>query len=155
MNRPMGEEFRFLARQMFRHEGTFAVGNIRQLARLVERHRTQRSDMMRKLILPLVIGASALFATAASAAPLSNGPSVMPDNGIENVRMVCDDTGRCYRTHGGRRVVIERDYSDSYNYAPRDRYYRGGYGYYDSGPSVGVGIGPGGVGFGVGVGPRW
>ena len=108
---------------------------------------------MKKLILPLVIGASALFASAASAAPLSNGLSVMPDNGIENVRLVCDDAGRCYRTRGGGRVVIEREYGDSYNYYPRDRYYRGGYGYYDSGPSVGIGVGPGGVGFGFDSAP--
>ena len=53
---------------------------------------------MKKLILPLVIGTCALFASAAGAAPLSNGLTVMPDNGIENVRMVCDDAGRCYRT---------------------------------------------------------
>src|SRR5258707_10741147 len=107
---------------------------------------------MRKLILPLAIGASALFASAASAAPLSNGISVMPDNGIENVRMVCDEFGRCYRT-GGRRVVVERGY-DSYNYAPRERYIERR-GYYDDGPRVGIGVGPGGVGVGVGVGPRW
>jgi hypothetical protein len=113
--------------------------------------------MMKKLILPLAIGASALFAagTAASAAPLSNGVSAMPDNGIENVRLVCDDAGRCYRTRGGRRVVIERDYGNSYNYYPRSRYIDRDYGYYDSGPRFGVGVGPGGVGFGVGVGPGW
>jgi hypothetical protein len=110
---------------------------------------------MKKLIIPLAIGATALFASAASAAPLSNGVSVMPDNGIENVRLVCDDSGRCYRTRGSRRVVVERDYGDSYNYYPRDRYYHGGYGYYDSGPRFGIGVGPGGVGVGVGVGPGW
>ena len=109
---------------------------------------------MRKFIIPLAIGASALFATAASAAPLSTGLTVMPDNGIENVRMVCDDFGRCYRDRS-RRVVIQRSYGDSYNYYPRDRYYDRGYGYYNDGPSVGIGVGPGGVGFGVGVGPRW
>jgi hypothetical protein len=109
---------------------------------------------MKKLIIPLAIGASALFASAASAAPLSNGFSVMPDNGIENVRMVCDEFGRCYRTRGGRRVVIEQDYGDSYNYVPRERYIERR-GYYNDGPSVGIGVGPGGVGFGVGVGPRW
>ena len=108
---------------------------------------------MKKLILPLAIAATALCASAASAAPLSNGVSVMPNNGIENVRMVCDDMGRCYRTRG-RRVVIERDYNDSYNYAPRERYIERR-GYYNEGPSVGIGVGPGGVGFGVGVGPRW
>jgi hypothetical protein len=78
----------------------------------------------------------------------------MPDNGIENVRLVCDEAGRCYRTRGGRRVV-EREYGDSYNYyAPRERYIERR-GYYDDGPRVGIGVGPGGVGVGVGVGPRW
>ena len=111
---------------------------------------------MMKFIVPLAIGAGALFASTANAAPLSNGLSVMPDNGVENVRMVCDEFGRCYRTRGGRRVIVERSYGygDSYNYYPRDRYY-GHQGYYDSGPRVGIGVGPGGVGFGVGVGPGW
>ncbi len=109
---------------------------------------------MRKLILPLAIGASALFASAASAAPLSNGLAVIPDNGIENVRLVCDDAGRCYRTRGGGRVVIERDYGNSYNYYPRERYIERR-GYYDDSPRFGIGVGPGGVGVGVDVGPRW
>jgi hypothetical protein len=108
---------------------------------------------MIKLIVPLAIGAGALFASTANAALLSNGFSVMPDNGIENVRMVCDEFGRCYQTRGGRRVVVERDY-DSYNYVPRERYIERR-GYYNDGPSVGIGVGPGGVGFGVGAGPRW
>ena len=109
---------------------------------------------MNKVIISLALGAGALFATAASAAPLSNGIAVMPDNGIENVRMVCDETGRCWRQRD-RRVVIE----DSYNYAPRERYIeRRGYydgGHYNNGPSVGIGVGPGGVGIGFGAGPRW
>ena len=109
---------------------------------------------MKKLIVPFAIGAAALFASAAGAAPLSNGLSVMPDNGIENVRLVCNEFGRCYETRGGRRVIVERSYGDSYNYYPRDRYY-GHSGYYDGGPRVGIGVGPGGVGFGVGVGPGW
>lgn len=111
---------------------------------------------MNKVIISLAVGAGALFATAASAAPLSNGIAVMPDNGIENVRMVCDDSGRCWRQRGQRRVIVQ----DSYNYyAPRERYIeRRGYydgGYYNSGPSVGIGVGPAGVGVGFGVGPRW
>jgi hypothetical protein len=107
---------------------------------------------MKKVIVSLALGASALFATAASAAPLTNGIAIMPDNGIENVRMVCNEEGRCWRERGARRVVVE----DSYGYAPRERYIeRRGYndGYYNSGPSVGIGVGPGGVG--VGIGPRW
>ena len=102
---------------------------------------------MNKAIIYLALGASALFATAASAAPLVNGIAVMPDNGIENVRMVCDQYGRCWRD-GSRRVIIQ----DSYDYAPRERYDRG---YYNNGPSVGIGVGPGGVGVGFGAGPRW
>ena len=62
---------------------------------------------MNKVIIALAFGASALFATAASAAPLSNGIAVMPDNGVENVRMVCDESGRCWRQRGKRRVIVE------------------------------------------------
>ena len=110
---------------------------------------------MKKLIVALAIGAGTLLATGATAAPLSNGITVMPDNGIEQVRMVCDEFGQCYRTRGGRRIIVEREYGDSYNYyTPRERYIERR-GYYNDGPSVGVGVGPGGVGFGVGVGPRW
>lgn len=109
---------------------------------------------MKKLVFALTLGAGALFGTAASSAPLSNGVVALPDNGIENVRMVCNEYGRCWRERGARRVIVE----DSYGYAPRERYIeRRGYhdgGYY-GGPSVGIGVGPGGVGVGVGVGPRW
>jgi len=44
--------------------------------------------------------ASALFATAASAAPLSSGRAAIPDNGIENDRMVGGQYGRCWRDRG-------------------------------------------------------
>ena len=114
---------------------------------------------MKNLVVSLAVGASALFSSGAIAAPLSASSSLLPDNGVEKVRLVCDDYGRCYRTRSGGRVVIQQDYGDSYNYVPRERYVeRRGYydgGYYDNGPSVGIGVGPGGVGFGVGVGPRW
>lgn len=110
---------------------------------------------MKKLIVALAIGAGTLLATGATAAPLSNGITVMPDNGIEQVRMVCDEFDRCYRTRGGRRIIVEREYGDSYNYyTPRERYIERR-GYYNDGPSVGIGVGPTGVGVGVGVGPRW
>jgi hypothetical protein len=114
---------------------------------------------MKNAVISLAIGASALLSSGANAAPLSVSPSMLPENGVENVRLVCDDYGRCYRTRGGQRVVIQQDYGDSYNYVPRERYIeRRGYydrGYYDNGPSVGIGVGPGGVGVGFGVGPRW
>ena len=110
--------------------------------------------MNKTTVISLAVGAGALFATAASAAPLAHGLAVIPDNGIENVRMVCNEYGRCWRERGERRVIVE----DSYGYAPRERYERRGYydgGYYNNGPSVGIGVGPGGVGIGFGAGPRW
>ena len=115
---------------------------------------------MKNVLISLAIGgAGALFASGANAAPLSVNPSMLLDNGIENVRLVCNDYGRCYRTRGGRRVVIQQYYGDSYNYVPRERYVeRRGYydgGYYNDGPSVGLSVGPGGVGVGFGAGPRW
>src|SRR5580704_8002096 len=105
---------------------------------------------MKNVVISVAIGLGALLSSGANAAPLSASPSMMPDKGIENVRMVCDELGRCYRTRGSRRVVIQQEYGNSYDYAPRDRYIeRRGYydgGYYNDGPSVGVGVGPGGVG---------
>src|SRR5258707_12626654 len=104
---------------------------------------------MKNIVISVALGASAIFASsAADAAPVTKGLAMLPDNSIENVRLVCDEFGRCYRTRGGRRVI----YGNSYGYAPGyyggPRYYGGGYG-----PGVSVGIGPGGGG--VGGGPRW
>jgi hypothetical protein len=109
---------------------------------------------MKNVVISLAIGAGALFASGANAAPLPTGLSTLPGNGVENVRLVCDDYGRCYRSRGARRVIIQPEY-DSYNYAPRYGERRGYYdgGYYNGGPSVGIGVGPAGVG--IGFGPRW
>src|SRR4051794_27446505 len=92
--------------------------------------------IMRILIVSIAIGAGALMSSGANATPLTISSSMQPEAGIEQVRLVCDDYGHCYRTRGGRRVVIQQDYGDSYNYVPRERYverrgyYDGGYGYY-------------------------
>ena len=101
---------------------------------------------MNKLAISLAIGARALFVTAASAAPLSVGVSVAPESNIQNVRMVCNENGHCWRERGERRVII-RD--DSYAYAPRERYIerrgydedRGGIGFRAPGVTVGIGTG--------------
>ena len=97
---------------------------------------------MKKFAISLAAGASALFATAAFAAPLSNGMTTLPDSNVEKVRMVCNENGRCWRERGQRRVIIR----DSYGYAPRESYIerrgyedRGGIGF--SAPGVSVGIG--------------
>jgi hypothetical protein len=71
---------------------------------------------------------------------------------VQQVRLVCDDAGRCYRTRGGNRVIVR----DSYNYMPRERYIeRREYRDWDDGPRAGVGIRAPGVSVGVGVGDRW
>ncbi len=105
---------------------------------------------MRHFTIALLAGASALFAGSAIAAPMTNSISgVKTGSDIEHVRMVCDESGRCYRTRGARRVIVQ---DDSYAYAPRRRYRERGY--YNEGPGVGV-YAPG-VGIGIGVGrDRW
>ena len=115
---------------------------------------------MNKLTVSLLVGAAALIASAAQAAPLTNGtPSI--DNGMENVRMVCNENGRCWRERGSRTVIIERN-RDSYNYAPRrghrhhDHYQGHGHGYGHGHGGPGVGIQVPGVSIAVGGGGhRW
>ncbi len=97
---------------------------------------------MNKLIITLAVGASALFATAATAAPLTNGVTALPSD-VQNVRMVCNENGRCWRERGEREVIIR----DSYGSAPRERYIerrsydedRGGVRFRAPGVSVGIG----------------
>lgn len=105
---------------------------------------------MNKLVASLAVGAAALFvSTAADAAPLMpTAPAI--DNGVENVRLVCNEWGRCWRTRGPR-YGYGYGYRGSYGYAPDY-----GYGYrrpYYNRP--GVYFGAPGVSFGFGVGPRW
>ena len=76
---------------------------------------------MKNLAIYLAAGASALLVTAASAAPLSPNAAVAPDSNIQNVRMVCNEDGRCWRERGERRVII-RESRNSYGYAPREGY---------------------------------
>jgi hypothetical protein len=106
---------------------------------------------MNKLTVSLLIGAAALAVSSAQAAPLTNGAPIL-ENGVQNVRMVCNEYGRCWRERGQRTVIIERN-RDSYNYAPRERYIERGY-HHDRGP--GVGIQAPGVSIGIGGGGhRW
>jgi len=98
---------------------------------------------MNKIAISFAVGASALFATAAPAAPLFTNQSISPDSNIQNVRMVCNEDGRCWRERRDRRVIIR----NSYGYdAPRERYIerrgyeeRGGIGFRAPGVSVGIG----------------
>ena len=105
---------------------------------------------MSSLATSLAVGASALFMTAASAAPLSADVSVRQESNIQNVRMICNENGRCWRERSEQRVIIGEP-RDSYGYAPRERYIgrrdyddrgyddRGGVGIRAPGVSVGIG----------------
>ena len=98
-----------------------------------------------KTFTAIAVAASTLIVTAASAAPLSPSTSFAPESNLQNVRMVCNEDGRCWRERRERRVII-REGRDSYGYAPRDRYIerrgydeRGGVGIRAPGVSVGIG----------------
>ncbi len=97
-------------------------------------------------VLALAAAAGTLVMTAASAAPLSPDVSAVPQRDVQNVRMVCNENGRCWREHRERRVIIEDRDRDSYAYSPRERYIerrtyedRGGIGIRAPGVSVGIG----------------
>ena len=108
---------------------------------------------MKSLAIALLAGAAALSAGSARASDVYVSDGYANPDLVQQVRLVCDEYGNCYRTRGGARVIVR----DSYNYAPRERYYeRRTYRDYDDGPRAGVGIRAPGVSVGVGVGSdRW
>jgi len=90
-----------------------------------------------------IMGATALLASAASAAPLNPTAVGTPEaSSTEQVRLVCSQSGRCWRTRGPR-YVYGPGYR-SYNYYGGPGYYGGpAYGYYGGGPSIGFSFGTG------------
>ena len=106
---------------------------------------------MRKIAIGLLAGASALMAGSANASDIYTSSEYTNPDLIQQVRMVCDDSGRCYRSRESRVIV-----RDSYAYQPRERYIeRRHYRDYDE-PRAGVGIRAPGVSVGVGVdSDRW
>lgn len=100
-------------------------------------------------MIALLAGVGALAATGvAKATDISATSEYANPDLVQQVRLVCDDAGRCWRTHNGARVIIR----DSYGYMPRERYYeRRSYRDWDE-PRAGVGIRTPGVSVGVGVG---
>ncbi len=103
---------------------------------------------MNSLAISLAAGASALFMTAASAAPLFADVSSAPGSNIQNVRMVCDENDHCWRERGERRVII-REPGDAYGYAPRERHIERRS--YDEERGGGIGIRAPGVSVGIGT----
>ena len=107
---------------------------------------------MRNFTIALLAGVGALaMASGAKAADIYTTSEYTSPDLIQQVRLVCDDAGNCYRTRGGARVIVR----DSYNAVPRERYYeRRSHRDWDDGPRGGVGIRAPGVSIGVG-GDRW
>ena len=104
-----------------------------------------------KLAMTLLAGAAALFVGSANASDFYTSSGYLNSDLVQPVRMVCNESGRCYRTHGGSRVIVR----DSYGYAPRERYIeRRSYRDWDDGPRGGIGFNAPGVSVGVGV-DRW
>ncbi len=99
---------------------------------------------MRTLAIALLAGASALAATGARAADMITTGAANPDL-VQQVRLVCNDYGRCWHEPNDR-VIIRRDYY------PGDRYDRHDY-YRDRDYGPGVRFRAPGVDVGVGVGP--
>lgn len=106
---------------------------------------------MKTFTIALLAGVGALAAASSAKASdiFTTSEYTNPDL-VQQVRLVCDDAGRCYRTRGGARVIV-RD-----NSMPRERYYehRTYRRDWDDGPRAGVGIRAPGVSVGVGV-DRW
>lgn len=108
---------------------------------------------MRTFTIALLAGVGALAAASgAKAADLYTTSEYTSPDLIQEVRLVCDDAGNCYRTHRGARVIVR----DSYAAMPRDRYYeRRTYRDWDEGPRAGFGVRAPDVSVGVGVGDGW
>jgi hypothetical protein len=95
------------------------------------------------------VTATALLASAAStsAAPLNAtaiGSAEIAN--VDQVRLVCNEYGQCFRTRGPR--YVQRYYGGDDGYVVRRSYgYSGGPGYYDrgygGGPSIGFSFGGG------------
>ncbi len=107
---------------------------------------------MKTFTIALLAGVGALaVASGAKASDIYTSSEYTNPDLVQQVRLVCDDSGRCYRTRGGARVIVR----DSYNTMPRERYYgRRSHRDWDDGPRGGVGIRAPGVSIGVG-GDRW
>jgi hypothetical protein len=95
---------------------------------------------MTKLRIMLLATAAASGMTGTAAAMPLSDITPQSSNLVQNVRVVCDQWGRC---NEARRHVY-RDYDED-SYAPRRAYrYYGApryFGYYDEGPGVGLSFG--------------
>src|SRR6476469_7950885 len=96
--------------------------------------------MIMKTLLSIA-GATMLLASAASAPLSPTAVGTSEASNIDQVRLVCNQYGRCWRT--GPRYVY-RGYDDGYYGRRSYAYYGGpgsGRGYYGGGPSIGFSFG--------------
>src|SRR6476620_7275918 len=106
---------------------------------------------MKTFAIALLAGVGALSVGSAKASDIYTSSEYTSPDLVQQVRMVCDEDGRCYRTRGGTRVIVR----DSYAYAPRERYIAHRR-YRDWDERAGVGIRAAGVSVGAGlVSARW
>lgn len=110
---------------------------------------------MKTLVIALLAGAAALSAGSARASDVYVSSEYASPDPVQQVRLVCDTDGNCYRGRSRTKVIVR----DSYNYyQPRERYYerRTYHRHHDDTPRAGIGIHAPGVSVGVGVGSdRW
>lgn len=88
----------------------------------------------------LSVAAGALLTTVAAAAPIQAGSAgATAPVSAEHVRMICNESGRCWRSGGGGPRYVQRGYREGYGRGYERRGYRG-----DSdrgGPSIGLSFG--------------
>ena len=66
---------------------------------------------MKSLAIALLAGVGALsIGSAARASDIYTSTEFSNPDLVQQVRLVCDDAGRCYRTHGGSRVIVRDSY---------------------------------------------
>ena len=71
---------------------------------------------MRTFAIALLAGAGALsVGSAAKASDIYTSSEYTNPDLVQQVRMVCDEDGRCYRTHGGSRVIVRDSYKGASN----------------------------------------
>jgi hypothetical protein len=101
---------------------------------------------MTKLKLTLLAAAAigAISISSASAMPLNDVSAAPGASLVQEVRVVCNDYGRCYNTRRARSVRSRAQHNEYYDGRPVYGYYGDrGYGY--GGPGVAIGIGPLGI----------
>ena len=101
-----------------------------------------------KHITSMLLAAAAISAVSigsVSAMPLTALSPALAAGDVQNVRLVCDQFGRCYNTARSYRMMPRRYAPGPRYYNDRPYYYAAPQYRYRSRPFVGIGIGPLGI----------